>query len=71
MDKRKIGIDGDGTAEIIDFKEASEKIAALVDGKAYLPGYHMNKKHWYTILLDKSAHRGHIQTYRRQLRYGK
>ena len=24
----------------------------LIDGQHYLPGYHMNKKHWYSILLD-------------------
>ncbi len=32
-----------------------EDIDALVDGKKYLPGYHMNKRHWVTICLDGST----------------
>ncbi len=52
---RKIGIDEDGTIEIIDLKANPDSIAALVDGKTYLAGYHMNKKHWYTICLDSSV----------------
>lgn len=55
VEKRKIGIDENGTVEIIDLKETPENIAALVDGKAYLAGYHMNKNHWYTICLDGSV----------------
>ncbi len=26
-----------------------------VDNHKYFPGYHMNKKHWYTICLDGSV----------------
>ena len=52
VEKRKLGIKKIGTIEIIDLKEAPEIIADLVDGIRYLAGYHMNKKHWYTILLD-------------------
>ncbi len=55
VEKRKIGIDEDGTIEIIDLKETPDNITALVDGKNYLAGYHMNKKHWYTICLDGSV----------------
>ena len=28
---------------------------------AVLPGYHMNKKHWNTVVLDKSIAKGEIQ----------
>ncbi len=55
VEKQKIGIDDDGTIEIIDLKETPENISTLVDGKTYLAGYHMNKKHWYTICLDGSV----------------
>ncbi len=55
VEKRKIGIDEDGIIEIIDLKDTPDNIAALVDGKNYLAGYHMNKKHWYTICLDGSV----------------
>ncbi|WP_420896713.1 MmcQ/YjbR family DNA-binding protein [Faecalitalea cylindroides] len=26
----------------------------MVDHKKYYPGWHMNKKYWYTIILDGS-----------------
>ena len=55
VEKRKIGIDQNGTIEIIGLKEKPEKVEALVDGVTYLAGYHMNKKHWYTICLDGSV----------------
>ncbi len=55
VEKRKIGINADGTIEIIDLKESPEKVLELVDGMKYFSGYHMNKKHWYTICLDESV----------------
>ncbi len=55
VEKRKLGIDEDGTVEIIDLKDTPDNITALVDGKTYLAGYHMNKKHWYTVCLDGSV----------------
>lgn len=55
VQKRKVGLDEDGDVEIIDLKAAPETIEGLVDGKNYLPGYHMNKKHWFTIRLDGSV----------------
>lgn len=32
----------------------------ILDGVKYLPGYHMNKKSWYTIVLDNSVLTGEI-----------
>ncbi len=55
VEKRKLGIDDDGTVEIIDLKDTPDNITSLVDGKTYLAGYHMNKKHWYTVCLDESV----------------
>lgn len=49
---RKLGIDKDGDVEIIDLKATPERVTELVDGVMYHGGYHMNKKHWYTIKLD-------------------
>ena len=31
-----------------------EKVEKIVDHKKYYPGWHMNKKYWYTIILDGS-----------------
>ncbi|MDV0441092.1 MmcQ/YjbR family DNA-binding protein [Methanorbis furvi] len=53
--KRKLGIDDDELIEIIDLRIISEEIPSLIDNKKYFPGYHMNKKHWFTICLDGSV----------------
>lgn len=53
--KDKIGLDGDGKVEVIDLRSAPEDIDVLVDGKKYFGGYHMNKKHWMTMVLDGSV----------------
>ena len=50
MQKKKLGL-----AEVIDLRMQPDKLAALVDGKTYFLGWHMNKKHWYTMLLDGSV----------------
>ncbi len=55
VEKKKLGIDEEGFVEILDVKEKPEEILRLVDGVRYRPGYHMNKKHWYTMLLDGSV----------------
>lgn len=52
---RKLGFDSDETVEIIDLRMTSEDIEKQVDGVKILPGYHMNKKHWITIVLDGSV----------------
>lgn len=53
--KRKIGKDGNGDIEIIDLRIEPSEMDALIDGKKYFLGYHMNKKHWFTICLDGSV----------------
>lgn len=55
VQKTKIGIDEEGTVEIIDLLLQTEKIQEIVDNKKYFEGYHMNKKHWITIKLDGSV----------------
>lgn len=53
--KKSIGLLGDQMIEIIDLRIKPEKIASLIDGCKYFPGYHMNKRHWVTICLDGSV----------------
>lgn len=55
LQKKKLGFTEDGEVEIIDLRGKPEDIAALLDGKKYLPGYHMNKKHWFTLCLNGSV----------------
>lgn len=50
--KSKFGYDSDEIIEVLDMKARPEDMDGLVDNKNYFPGYHMNKKHWYTIILD-------------------
>lgn len=55
VSKIKLGLNETGAVEILDLRGNPENIAALVDGEKYFPGYHMNKKHWFTICLDGSV----------------
>lgn len=55
VEKNKIGIDDEGTIEIIDLLLEPERIEKIIDNEKYFAGYHMNKKHWITIKLDKSV----------------
>lgn len=55
VSRRKLGLDSDEIVEIIDLRLPPEEMAALVDGKRYFGGWHMNKKHWFTIILDGSV----------------
>lgn len=53
--KNKLGFESDKKVEIIDLRATTEEIEKIVDNKKYFAGYHMNKKHWLTIILDGSV----------------
>lgn len=55
VSKRKLGVASDEMAEILDLRIQPEALEALLDKESYFPGYHMNKKHWFTILLNGSV----------------
>lgn len=48
----KIGLATDKSVEIVDLRMQPEQKDELLARKHYLPGWHMNKKSWYTIVLD-------------------
>lgn len=52
--KNRLGFASAEVVEIIDLRLQPEQMADLVSRKHYYPGWHMNKKHWYTIILDGS-----------------
>ena len=52
--RSKLGLADESDAEIINLKDLPENVTAKVDGKHVFPAYHMNKQHWYTIILDDS-----------------
>ena len=55
VSKRKLGIESDEVVEIIDLRAETENLKVLLDKENYYPGWHMNKKHWYTVILDGSV----------------
>ncbi len=55
VSKRKLGIDSDEIAEILDLRGTPEEVERLLGKEDYYPGWHMNKKHWYTVILDGSV----------------
>ena len=55
VSKEKLGMTGTENTEIIDLRAEPETLVSLIDGQKYFPGYHMNKKHWFTICLDGSV----------------
>lgn len=50
--KTKLGLTGEGNAEILNLKGDPEMISLLRQDPNVLPAYHMNKTHWFTIVLD-------------------
>ncbi len=48
----KLGLEGGDEKDIIDVKCDPLMIGSLRLTAGILPGYHMNKKYWITILLD-------------------
>ena len=54
ISKRKIGIASDEKTEAINLLFPKDQISAVVDYQKVFPGYHMNKKSWITIQLDRS-----------------
>ena len=54
--KNKIGnFESDEKVEVIDLRADVEKLPKIIEKPNYYAGYHMNKKHWITIILDDSV----------------
>lgn len=50
-----LGVSKEGKTDVLNVKVKPGAIPGLIDGIHYFPSYHMNKKYWITILLDKGA----------------
>lgn len=55
ISKRKLGLPSDAVVEAVDLRLSPEQMAETVDNARYFPGWHMNKKSWYTMILDGSV----------------
>ena len=51
----RLRIDKDGDVDIVDVKCGPLLMDAYRKQPGILPGYHMNKDHWITIMLDGST----------------
>ena len=47
-----LGLVGEGEVWIMDVKATADVIENIPDSEGFLPGYHMNKRYWMSILLD-------------------
>ena len=54
-EKGKLGLEGNEFVDIMDVKCDPEMTSMIIQTFGFLPGYHMNKQHWITILLDGSV----------------
>lgn len=52
VQKSKLGLAGCDMIEIMNVKCDPEMAGTIIQTYGFLPGYHMNKKNWVTILLD-------------------
>ena len=61
--KNRLGFDSDESVEVIDLRADKDALPELIKQDNIFPGYHMNKKHWISILLDGSADINEIYRY--------
>ena len=59
--QKRLGLPGPDTVDILDLKCTPLMIGSLIDGRGILPGYHMNKEHWITVLLNGLVPWGQVQ----------
>lgn len=50
--KEKLGLPGIEKVDIMNVKCTPELVGMLIQTDGVLPGYHMNKEHWISVLLD-------------------
>ena len=50
----KLGLESDDVIDILDIKCEPDMILSLSTQTGFASAYHMNKKHWLTILLNGS-----------------
>ena len=56
----KIGLNADTCIDVLNVKCEPDMVAVLNRQSGFAPAYHMNKKHWLTILLDGNVSKEQI-----------
>lgn len=54
VEGNKVGLKTEKPVEIIDLRMNPADAEAILSRENYYPGWHMNKKSWYTLVLDGS-----------------
>ena len=52
---RQLGLTGDEEVWVVNMKASQDQIPNLIDKKSIFPAWHMNKKHWITVLLTAAT----------------
>ena len=52
---RQLGLIGDEEVWVVNMKAEQDTIPTLIDSKSIFPAWHMNKKHWITVLLTAAT----------------
>lgn len=52
---KTLGLEKSGKIDVLNVKLNPELIQSLIDKKHFFPAYHMNKKHWISIVLDSDV----------------
>ncbi|MDO5100460.1 MAG: MmcQ/YjbR family DNA-binding protein [Eubacteriales bacterium] len=63
VEREKLGLAGSGRIAVINVKAKPEDIQNGITRNGFLPAYHMNKKHWISIILDGRLADEEIQTW--------
>lgn len=54
---------GEGRSDVINFKCDPLLASCVADGKRIFPAYHMNKRHWISVMLDGSVSADEISAF--------
>ncbi len=49
---KRLGLKSDERVNVVNLKAPPEEIESLIDKRTIFPAYHMNKKHWITVVLS-------------------
>ena len=52
---RQLGLTGDEEVCVVNMKAGKDAISTLINRKSIFPAWHMNKKHWITVLLTAAT----------------
>ena len=55
IDWKKLNVSNEGDVEIINLKVPPEEVKKLIEREDIYPAYHMNKKHWVSVCLNRTV----------------